>query len=967
MSDGLNDRQRMIAETLDGMVLVDAGPGTGKTHTIVSRYVNLISRPDVDPRDVLLLTFTNNAANEMEERIKGELALHPELESKSRMVQAKTFDAFCLSVIMDSPEDAGRMFGIDERLTRGATISSNESLNKEHFRMFLDRFLHDRLGDYGDWESIASQNPDGLLKLINNLMSRGVYPMKRGWFGMDSDRILMGDIEATLRMMESRNIPGKRGGASAMADPILKLDVNNACDLPTVVGGAVDPQRLAEAAEDPTRADMLRLVHDIYHQYIRRSITEDRLTFGISAMLAFSLLYGDPEVRARNSYRYVMIDEFQDTNASQLMIALMILREPNLCVVGDWKQGIYGFRYVSIENITMFGDRARALRSFLNEGERRVAVGIPEISEIALNVNYRSSGRIVDEAFRCLSLKATNEDGSIRQEDVEKAQPLEAGRADIPDGDTNIRYVQCGSADEEAEEVVRCIRDYVDSGRYTVHSGDSARPMGYGDIAVLCRKTNSCRAVLERLKEAGIPAFMQGDMEIMSTREGKLALAWLRYISNDDDPWGCMPILADLGYSLSECIRIRGDRNMVPFEILNQRKELRKKTRRITELLTSIYSLYGLNNEITQAIITTLSAAHRDSLLTISDLIRIIEDGIADRTLYPVENSIDSNAVTIMTMHKSKGLEFEAVIIPYMDFKTMPLIESGRGESFSFDSELGVRCSQEVGRFGDYSKICTSWRTKLAKASKDTDYSEERRLMFVAMSRARQYETLICGDKPSKFMKMLSNEEYATIPECPPREHDKDPLTVPRPDVTGYRVRTKKVGVHTLMGFSQDDGLGGMSEADEVPGKGKEYGERVHEAAQAVKEGWLVNDDFPEMEMIRSIVDGCRDADLLFAELDCTLPVPDCGIVLSGRIDLLAVYPDRVEVHDYKTDVSDRFEQEYMFQLSVYAEAASLYYKRRAVCFIDYVSLGRTKRFEPLTGGTLTDEIRRRSALPGRS
>ena len=163
------------------------------------------------------------------------------------------------------------------------------------------------------------------------------------------------------------------------------------------------------------------------------------------------------------------------------------------------------------------------------------------------------------------------------------------------------------------------------------------------------------------------------------------------------------------------------------------------------------------------------------------------------------------------------------------------------------------------------------------------------------------------------------------------------------------------------MGFSQDDGLGGMSEADEVPGKGKEYGERVHEAAQAVKEGWLVNDDFPEMEMIRRIVDGCRDADLLFAELDCTLPVPDCGIVLSGRIDLLAVYPDRVEVHDYKTDVSDRFEQEYMFQLSVYAEAASLYYKRRAVCFIDYVSMGRTKRFEPLTGGTLTDEIRRRS------
>ena len=83
MSDGPNESQRLIAETLDGMIVVDAGPGTGKTETIVTRYVNLIARKDVEPRDVLLLTFTNNAANEMEERIKGELALHPELESKS--------------------------------------------------------------------------------------------------------------------------------------------------------------------------------------------------------------------------------------------------------------------------------------------------------------------------------------------------------------------------------------------------------------------------------------------------------------------------------------------------------------------------------------------------------------------------------------------------------------------------------------------------------------------------------------------------------------------------------------------------------------------------------------------------------------------------------------------------------------------------------------------------------------------
>ena len=959
MSDELNEAQKEISETLDGMVLVDAGPGTGKTHTIVSRYINLISRQDVDPRDVLLLTFTNNAAGELEERIKGKLAGMPELTEKAKSVQAKTFDSFCLSVIMDSPEDAGFLFGIDERLTRGASISTNETLNREHFSAFLDRFLHDRRQDYGDWATIASQCPDDLLNLINNLMSRGIFAVRNGWFGMDADRYLMGDTEATLQRMQERNVRGKKGGASKLTAAFKGLDSNNTNHLPEIIENTVDPERLADAATDRSRLDMLKLVHDVFREYVRTCIIEDRLTFGINAMLAFALLYSDRGVRERNSFKYVMIDEFQDTNANQLMISLMILKEPNLCVVGDWKQGIYGFRYVSIDNITHFSERATALRTFLNSDDTRVSIRIPEVREIRLTTNYRSSGTVIDGAFRCLSLKGSNDDTSLHQEYVDKAQMLDAGRTDIGD-DTHIRYVQCDSKDDEPQEVVRCIRDYVDSGRYTTHDRDGPRPMGYGDVAVLCRKTNHCRVVLEALRDAGIPAYMQGDLEIMSTREGKLLLAWLRYISNDDDPWGYLPILVDLGYSQVECQRMRENHALIPTNIVLQRKELRKRTRRITQLLTSIFAFYSLNNEITQAIITTLSSAHRDALLTIPDLIRIVEDGIRKNTTYPVENAVDHNAVTIMTMHKSKGLEFPAVIIPFMDQKTMPLTSGGKTEVFSYSDDIGVRCSQEVARFDGYTKICTSWRTMLAKKSVDTDYNEERRLMFVAMSRASQYETLICGPQRSSFMKGLSDDQYTHIPDCPPRPVETSTSKAARPDVSGYTVRTKKVGVHTLMRFGTDDGTGGMSKTDEIPGKGKEYGEKVHEAAQAILEGWLVTDDYPELGMVRSIISGTAGSDLRYAEMDCTLPVPECGIVLSGRIDLIAVYPDRVEIHDYKTDVSDRFESEYEFQLSVYAEAASRFYGREARCFIDYVSMGYTKEFIPLSGETLIEEVGRR-------
>ena len=247
----LNPSQRAIAEHLDGMLVVDAGPGTGKTHTIVDRYINLISRDDVSPRDVLLLTFTRNAANEMEERIKKALSDRG-MQRESKLVQAKTFDSFCLSVIMDAPEDAGALFGIEERLSRGAAISSNDTLNRQHFRSFLDRFLNDRGADYGDWAAIVSQYPNDLYALIEKLMSRGLFPLKRGWFGMDAESQLRGDADAILDRMLGLNKRGPSGGRSKMADALKDLDRNNSCRVPAVIDGT-SPSRLSRTLPSTIR------------------------------------------------------------------------------------------------------------------------------------------------------------------------------------------------------------------------------------------------------------------------------------------------------------------------------------------------------------------------------------------------------------------------------------------------------------------------------------------------------------------------------------------------------------------------------------------------------------------------------------------------------------------------------------------------------------------------------------------
>ena len=115
----------------------------------------------------------------------------------------------------------------------------------------------------------------------------------------------------------------------------------------------------------------------------------------------------------------------------------------------------------------------------------------------------------------------------------------------------------------------------------------------------------------------------------------------------------------------------------------------------------------------------------------------------------------------------------------------------------------------------------------------------------------------------------------------------------------------------------------------------------------------------PEHAEIRKVLEATEDADLRYAEMECGLPLNGLDVTLRGTIDLLAVYPDRIEVYDYKTDETDRFEDEYMLQLSVYAHAASGYYGGRpARCHIAYVSLGTVVDFDPLP----LEDIERRTA-----
>ena len=401
----------------------------------------------------------------------------------------------------------------------------------------------------------------------------------------------------------------------------------------------------------------------------------------------------------------------------------------------------------------------------------------------------------------------------------------------------------------------------------------------------------------------------------MSTPEGKLALAWLRFINNKTDPNGFIPIMVFEGYSLSELKIAKGKHEgdvhiegIIPPSLLEQREKLYRKKRRVTEMLTMLFAYYGgkLDQDIVQSIIAVLSSEHRSSLLTISDMIDLIQTDIENRTAYPVEVPIGKDAVRIMTIHKSKGMQFRTVIIPFMDGGLMPKDEK-RHPSLRYDESYGIRCAHEIGHFGDYEKICHNWRSKLVMRVKDLDRNEYKRLLFVAMTRAEQYLTLISMDgNVSEYIKYMAADRWAE----PVGESEPYVVTVSipssKPSVGEYVPRRENLGVHDIMRLD-------FSGSDEVGGKGMEYGTQIHQDAQMLFYGREPKDEMPEHPRIREILDSVKDADLRYSEIEMKLPVSKYNAILKGYIDLMAVYPDRVEIIDYKTDAerSDKVEKEY--------------------------------------------------------
>lgn len=962
MSDNSNEKQLELINTIDGPVLVDAGPGTGKTTTITKRYVNIINH-NVNPNDILMLTFTRNAASEMTDRIKQKLISSKKTDI-SKHVISKTFDSFCKMIVSENSERVGEFFGIDSKLSRNIHLESNATIIKSSFRQFYDGFLNDRGEDYGDIAIVLNDNSNDVLDTIGRLMSLGIVPLKKGWFGLNAESALTGNLSKLQSVLESMDAIEQNEDKSKKTKLCTEMNkkIRDNTYERVLPGLQFIGKNNIEQAVYQNRDSLINFIHDVYLAYIKNSIDSGILTFSLNAIFAYVLLYDDEKLRERNSFRYVMIDEFQDTNTNQMMIAMMILKEPNLCVVGDWKQGIYGFRYVSIENITDFKSKLDQLKAFLNEDKKRIKFSFPEPRKINFDTNYRSSQTVVDEYFRTLTIKGTNDEGVKLKEGDECITYLKSEKGEL-NKYTGICYYSVNNKDEEVKLTIECVKNYLCNDSYKILDDGNFRSVKPSDIAVICRTNKACRMVQDALYNEHIPAYFQGDKCIMSTKEGKLVLAWLRYVNDDNDIRGLFTILAHEGYTLSEMKHIKADsKNRVPPHIVELRNKLRKEKRRINLVLTKIFSYYNLENDITQSIISVISSSHRNSLLTISDVISMIEKDIEEETPYPLEVSLDSESVTVMSAHSSKGLEFPIVIVPFMDQSIFPST-TGEKSLLRLNELSGIRCTDTIGDFDGYKKICKSLDYAIISCASQTNYDEERRLLFVVMSRAKQYISVISGNKPSKFFKEMSeNCGCSDLPQESDYNYDGQfNNTIKKPEIKEYKPRKTKWPVHEIMNLGPD-GTGSMNDEriDEVNFRGPLFGTKIHQDAQRLVSGLdvsITDENKDDLEYVKKIIDGCKDADIRNAEVPCILPVPGTDVILLGSIDMIALYPDRIEIHDWKTDaMKDRID-EYKIQLSVYAHSAEGFYKKPVKCLVHYTAHKETIEFYPLPVEDIVERV----------
>lgn len=927
-----NSEQEQLINNTEGIYRVNAGAGTGKTFTVTRRYAKILEQPELEPDDILLVTFTRNAASEMADRIAQQSPYDP---VQLQDAPISTFHGYCYQLLRRYGHDTPSKLGIDDQIPQSLDLIEDGIRERKLFGTFISRFED----DYPEYEQIfaALDNPESLRSLVAELAAKGVIPKQNGWY-RNTDTPLEGDRAEFMQIFERENQPNEGANGPTQSDARSSVsgweESDYVPDAPTSDEVVGYPQLYTEPVEqafDEDRQKLLDFVHDVYFEYLEYALQRNYLTQGLMLVMAFVMLCEKRGVRESVRHEYVMVDEFQDTNELQFKLTLLLAADNNICVVGDWKQSIYGFQYTSVENIQEFGSRIARYKSELNREKNRISYAVDDVEHVPLKKNYRSTESILSVASETLAVPATNGE-SIDPEAIKaEITPLEA---------TNYidnSQIEAVHHEDELELILDRIEHVVENEAYSVEVRDEPKTTdemspeekkaaererlgapSYDDIAVFTRTRAFARDLLEKAREYGIPMAYEGGIELFDTDQAKILLAWLRICESDDER-GWATVLEEAGYTLPHARKIIKD-GSYPGPMIAFRDHL-DECETIGGFARTVFDEYGYDGAYANGLLGELTGMYDTTLSTRSEAITYIEKNLEAQSTVEIDSSPGDDSVTLQTIHSAKGLEYPIVFCSNVNRRAFPHYGSPSSGTIQYREPLGLRQKSVYSEASGQPYIYKHWPYDLLTGCLPSEYDEERRLFYVAVTRAKRHLFLTASDSPSPFFTELPVEAEELTPEVDPRspdEQEEDTFSISAPESTGPR----RISVHDIM----DDSV--YEEVEE--GRGTEFGDRLHQFAEDYIEGKDITPSDQDQEHVVALLDSLKGA--LRPEITAILPLEsERQITLVGIIDLLVISPEVVQIIDYKTDLTRHAEAEYRKQLSVYYHVVSQEYPDRKV------------------------------------
>ena len=679
------DQQRQAIEHVHGPMLVVAGAGTGKTTVLSRRIAQLINSGEARPDEILAVTYTRNGAAELVTRAGG--VLYPDLAPQraaakllSSGLQADTFHAYCFSLL----QDAGIKFAL---------------LDDQDLFVLLRR----RIGELQLEHFIKAADPGRFLRELLEFFRRCHDELRTP-----------DDYDAYVARLERQEIPLQRVAKSKDAE-------------------FMPPEEVLGRCHEIARA--FRYIEDLLRQ-------EGLGTFGHILTRAVEILGRRQSVlqSAQKHARFILIDEFQDSNVAQIQLAKLLAGdEANVFAVGDPDQAIYRFRGATSGAFDQF------LRTF----------GPERVKRITMSENRRSTPPILRcsyEAIRC--------------------NP-EVGSVELPDGGWPRQPLTCARLEREkslakappVHAIVHNKNEDADFVANTIEAARRRRPTTkYGDFAVLYRNHRHRREVADELRRRGIPVQVKG-ADLFDAPEVRDAMAVLRILGGPDpvalvrvaalpqfcvDPDRFRAELAVAGKNAS----VESVLEKVPggFEVMEVVREARHDLANANGMLTAAIRIMRNAFQIgdsfplqrLQEFAADWGAKPKqitskgilDEFLEYLTLFQeaegtLSEDAADDdpvAALAPRDiGGEPQDAVQLMTVHAAKGLEFPSVFVLRVVSQSFP--------------------GQYKEALVEFPQQLRSKDTAAESDSKTLHQEEERRLFYVALTRAMD-ELYICGQFP---------------------------------------------------------------------------------------------------------------------------------------------------------------------------------------------------------------------------